>query len=42
MLKEKNPKLLKTAEIQSFPTSELFELIGMDFLHLEKASGGYQ
>ena len=33
---------MKAAAIQSISTSEPLEIISMDFLHLDKTSGGHQ
>ena len=41
-VKRKKPHIMKAAAMQSISTSELLEIISMDFLHLDKSSGGYQ
>lgn len=33
---------MKAAAMQSISTSETLEIISMDFLHVDKSSGGYQ
>ena len=41
-VKRKKPHIMKEAAIQSISTSEPLEIISMDFLRLDKSSGGYQ
>ena len=41
-VKRKKPHIMKAAAMQSISTSETLEIITMDFLHLDKSSGGYQ
>ena len=41
-LKRKKRHILKAVAIQSISTSEPLEIISMDFLHVNKSSGGYQ
>ena len=41
-VKRKKPHIMKAAAMQSISTSEPLEIISMDFLHLNKSSGGYQ
>ena len=41
-VRRKNPHIIKAAAMQSISTSEPLEIISMDFLHLDKSSGGYQ
>ena len=41
-IKRKKPHIMKAAAMQSISTSEPLEIISMDFLHLDKSSGGYQ
>ena len=40
-VKRKKPHIMRAAAMQSISTSELLEIISMDFLHLNKSSGGY-
>ena len=41
-LKERKPNVPIRAPLQSFVASSPFELISIDFMHLEKSSGGYE
>ena len=41
-LKQKHPSIQSRAPLQPIVTTAPFELIGVDFLHLEKSSGGYE
>ena len=41
-IKRKKPYIMKAAAMQSISTSEPLEITSMDFLHLDKSSGGYQ
>ncbi|XP_038047671.1 uncharacterized protein LOC119721786 [Patiria miniata] len=41
-LKNKRPNIPTRAPLSSITTTEPFELISIDFLHLEKCKGGYQ
>ena len=41
-VKRKKSHKMKAAAVQSISTSEPLEIIRMDFLHLDKSSGGYQ
>ena len=41
-VKKTPPHIMKAAAIQSISTSEPLEIISMDFLHLDKTSGGHQ
>ena len=41
-LKRKRPVINKRAPAQSIKTSAPFELVSIDFVHLEKSAGGYE
>ena len=41
-VKEKNPNKQQTAPLQSIITHEPFELVTIDFLHLDRSKGGYE
>ena len=41
-LKDKPPTLKRTAVLQPIKSSYPFELVSMDFVHLEKSKGGYE
>ena len=41
-LKQKHPSIQSRAPLQPIVTTAPFELIGVDFMHLEKSSGGYE
>ena len=41
-LKQRKPNVPIRAPLQSFVASSPFELISIDFMHLEKSSGGYE
>ena len=41
-LKDKRPNLNRKAPLQPIITTEPFELVSIDFLHLEKCKGGYE
>lgn len=41
-LKRKHPSIQSRAPLQPIVKTASFELIGVDFLHLEKSSGGYE
>ena len=41
-LKQKRPNVVKRAPLASIITTEPFELVSVDFLHLEKCKGGYE
>ena len=41
-VKEKNPNKQQTAPLQSIITHEPFELVTIDFLHLNRSKGGYE
>ena len=40
-VKRKNPHIMRAAAIQIILTLEPLDIISMDFLHLDKSSGGY-
>ena len=41
-VQRKKSHIMKAAPMQNIPTSEPLEIISMDFLYLDKSSGGYQ
>ena len=41
-LKDKRPNVAQKAPLQPIITTEPFELVSLDFLHLEKSKGGYE
>ena len=41
-VKRKKPNVLKKAPMKSITAKEPFQTIGMDFLHLDQSTGGYQ
>ena len=41
-IKQKAPKFQNRARLQPIITSSPFELVSIDFVHLEKSSGGYE
>ena len=41
-VKRKNPHIMKASTMKSVSPSEPLGIIGMDFLHLNKSSDGYQ
>ena len=41
-MKQKPPAVKPRAPLQPILTTSPFELVGVDFLHLEKSSGGYE
>ena len=41
-IKQKRPATQPRAEMQNIQTAAPFELISLDFVHLEKSSGGYE
>ncbi len=41
-IKQKPPRLKTRAPLQPIITSSPFELVSIDFIHLEKSSGGYE
>ena len=41
-VKRKKPHIVAVAPMQTFSSAAPLELIGLDFLHLDRCSGGYQ
>ena len=41
-VKRRKPHIMKAVAKQSISTSEALEIVSMDFLHLDRSSGGYQ
>ncbi len=41
-LKQKKPSKETRAPLMNIVTSHLFELVSIDFLHLDKSKGGYE